>query len=324
MKYNKNDLIKQFEYALELEQECRVQEVLESRLTNDIRNSRVAPLNYGAPIREIDSVSNFRRGREIFTFIPEKLIFHRWSLILIASFLSWLLLAYLFRTEPDLLFLLVPFNYILGNIGCFIVASFVKKRNQRIFDEQYKAEVEEYKEEVRCNKQAIANANKRINVLKCNLQIVKNTIVSLRKMRNELYANDFCYIDYRNLSAVANILQYLKSGRCDSLEGPFGAYNKFAEENNQAILQNKLDIIMASLDEIKETQIYLYNAMRNINYSISNLRGSIENSMNQDASILANSEAIKQNSALTARNSAVTRKHVEFMELMATMKILSK
>lgn len=86
--------------------------------------------------------------------------------------------------------------------------------------------------------------------------------------RNQLYAYNIIYGKYRNYVALTSIYEYLDSGRCNTLEGPQGAYNLFETESrtNEIILQ--LNTIAASLEAIKTNQFMLYCELQKANHSL--------------------------------------------------------
>lgn len=88
-------------------------------------------------------------------------------------------------------------------------------------------------------------------------KIYKNTSTIL----HNLYSMGIIGEKYRNLVAVSSFYEYLEYGRCDSLTGPHGAYNKFEDELYKKIIIGKLDDISLKLDEIRNNQIMIYHAI---------------------------------------------------------------
>ena len=70
---------------------------------------------------------------------------------------------------------------------------------------------------------------------------------------------------------MASFYEYLEYGRCDSLTGTYGAYNKFEDELYKKIVIGKLDDIQKKMDEIKNTQIMMYHVMEDSKKSTTKL-----------------------------------------------------
>ena len=104
----------------------------------------------------------------------------------------------------------------------------------------------------------------------------------LAQSLKEHYAEDIIFPKYRNLVAIATIDEYLRSGRCDTLEGPNGAYNLYEMELRQNIVIGQLSSIVRNLEQIKGNQYTLYQEMlksnellRTITYELATLNSSV-------------------------------------------------
>lgn len=93
----------------------------------------------------------------------------------------------------------------------------------------------------------------------------QNDIIQKReeceKLLDRLYNLNIIYPTYRNMVAVLTILEYFNSGRCDSLTGAHGAYDTFSYEEKQNLIISKLDTVIYMLDDIRNTQYLLYDAI---------------------------------------------------------------
>lgn len=100
-----------------------------------------------------------------------------------------------------------------------------------------------------------------------------------KKTLQEFYDNGPIYEKYRNLPAVASFYDYFRSGRCKTFgerHGVDGAYNIYENELNQKMIISKLDIVVNKLDQIKENQYSLYEAIQSGNALTSQLINSTD------------------------------------------------
>lgn len=116
--------------------------------------------------------------------------------------------------------------------------------------------------------------------------------------RDQLYAYNIIYGKYRNYVALTSIYEYLDSGRCDTLDGPQGAYNLFESESrtNEIILQ--LSAIAASLEAIKTNQFMLYRELKRANHNLNTINELMDAAITELRSIdlrLADSKALLSN-----------------------------
>lgn len=78
------------------------------------------------------------------------------------------------------------------------------------------------------------------------------------------YANDTIYPKYRNLPALTSIYEYFMTGRCDELSGPHGAYNMYEDEMRKDTVIFQLNMVIANLEQIKNSQYMLYQQVSSI------------------------------------------------------------
>lgn len=117
---------------------------------------------------------------------------------------------------------------------------------------------------------------------------VLEILVASEKLLSQLYAQDIIHPKYRNFLAIAQIYEYLDTGRCTELVGPNGAYNLYEQELRQNTIIDKLDVIITQLEMLNRTMSYVASA---INQSNSLLR-EISSSLGR----------IEANTALTSYN----------------------
>lgn len=137
--------------------------------------------------------------------------------------------------------------------------------------------------------------------------------------------------EYRGFIPVSSFYQYLNSGRCYSLQGPDGAYNKYEEEKRMAIIITHLSEIGGTLHEmnenvkkIRENQFMLYSAIREntqslqcIESDIAKMSDKIKEGFSGVTPTLDNIdsrlEEIQRNSAVSAYSDLQSEKELRYM-----------
>lgn len=92
--------------------------------------------------------------------------------------------------------------------------------------------------------------------------ITQTLMVQTEENRKKIYSLGVIDDDYQNIIAVSSFYQYFRSGRVDSLSGVFGAYNKYEKERRQDAIITELKAILSSLEQIKQNQRVLYDAIK--------------------------------------------------------------
>ena len=116
----------------------------------------------------------------------------------------------------------------------------------------------------------------------CKKLVLKNEVKKLERSLSEsksrldkMYDIGIIYPKYRNMTMTNTIYEYLKSGRCESLEGHEGAYNILEQEMRLDRIIVQLDNVVNQLDKIRENQYMLYSALQGINYNITTFNDSV-------------------------------------------------
>lgn len=149
----------------------------------------------------------------------------------------------------------------------------------------------------------------------CNEEIkeCENLLMNLYRAKKQLESFNIVFPKYLDMVALASIYEYLIAGRCSKLEGPDGAYNLFENELRQNIIISKLDVVIDKLEEIKQNQFMIYQALSEINSNLEMLNSkmddaidSLENIEKVAKNISKTTEDIKEISEVTAYNTAKT------------------
>ena len=100
---------------------------------------------------------------------------------------------------------------------------------------------------------------------------------------DELNSFNIVYKKYRDFYVLCILYEYFLSGRVTELGGADGAYNLYESELKTDKILNKLDLIderletiISKLDDIKESQVVLYEAMKEADQGIQKLNDSME------------------------------------------------
>lgn len=127
-----------------------------------------------------------------------------------------------------------------------------------------------------------------------------------------LYSRDIISYKYRNILAVSAFCEYLETGRCDTLIGPYGAYNIFENAMGIQMINSKLDQILDNLRLIQQNQRMLHSAILEINNRISRLTQSIVETNGHLASISDSLDKQAECAEIIAYTTALTQKEVEY------------
>lgn len=135
------------------------------------------------------------------------------------------------------------------------------------------------------------------------------TINETEKAMELFYSKDIIHPKYRNMVAVAQIYEYLDTGRCTELEGPNGAYNLFEKELKEKKIIDKLDIIIDQLAVLNETMSYISNSLDRANSLTQNIVWSLNSIETNTAITASNTALIAYNTQCTSFNSELLRRY---------------
>ncbi len=110
------------------------------------------------------------------------------------------------------------------------------------------------------------------------------------------YSAGVVHPKYQNFLAITQIYEYFDTGRCDSLEGPNGAYNLFESELRANIIIGQLSQVIEKLEEIKQAQYMIVRAIENTNGLLGEISQDIRRVEN---AINVNTTAINEFNAAT-------------------------
>ena len=167
------------------------------------------------------------------------------------------------------------------------------------------------------NRETEEIVQKKIDLIKVEINEINKSIGETEKVLEMYYDINYIYPKYRNLAAISSIAEYLQSGRCDTLEGPNGAYNIYESEMRLGIIISKLDQVISKLDQIQSNQYMLYSAIEEANNNTCRLMDSVNYSIDLLTDINRASEIAQFNSKIVADNS-------QYMSSLMTYSLISK
>lgn len=164
-----------------------------------------------------------------------------------------------------------------------------REKNRQIIEEHKRNQLE-----IQKDKKRIESELKKVSAVKAQLEQCEKNIKDTEEILQHLYEIGRFFPKYRNLVAVSQIYEYILSGRCTELGGFQGAYNLYEQETRMDIVIMRLDDIYEELEEIKENQYMLYDAICQTNYMLSQIA--------DDAAVAAyNTEVIITNQRICQR-----------------------
>ena len=170
----------------------------------------------------------------------------------------------LFVNENPFINLAISAVIISLSISCIAspIMSIQAKISNKQAEDQYKAQLMKEQNrliQVRNTKDQLQTKKNTFN------QMLDKTCTSLDALYDTKVGGQvILYPKYRDIVAVSMFLEYLESKRCSQLEGHEGAYNIFENEKLLNHIITKLDVIISKLDDIKQNQHCLYEALRDI------------------------------------------------------------
>lgn len=132
---------------------------------------------------------------------------------------------------------------------------------------------------------------KKNNLYNVEIRKCQASLKNLYETQAQLYSLNIIYPKYLTLPACSTIYEYLKSGRCDTLAGPNGAYNLYESESRQDIIIAKLDDVLVNLEEIKYNQQMIYSALVEMQNSVANMTSKMTSMVSSLSSIQESSSA---------------------------------
>ena len=151
--------------------------------------------------------------------------------------------------------------------------------------QKYRDDLASYEKSIRNDNERVASELQIRETFLRSRQVVQQEIDALQDTLYKLYSltkngRPVLYKDYRDFVAIATIIGYLNARKCFELEGPHGAYNLYDQEKRYNIILTKLNVIIDHLEEIRQSQSYLYETIHEMNNTISGLNSNLSSLSN--------------------------------------------
>lgn len=308
--YNEN-LIKYLQTIVNLEKAKYEQECILSKINNGIRKYSNPPLTQ---LKE--------------TKVPPKNDAHLTSVLLGVGATILLIIALWFigGTDGDdglldLIFNSIPVliaRVVVIGLYIFVIVSLVKMASEDsdINDRLHK----EYDDALLFNRKAEESNNKIkkqyndiLSKYKKDRSIFESNLNSISNTLKKYYSLNILHQKYWGFVPVSSILEYFQTGVCTQLEGHEGAYNKYDQEKLLKEIKSGIEDILTNVEQIKNTQRLLYNAILDSNRNVNNLMNRILSSnekiveaVNQQGqTISGHLSAIEYSNSITAMNTSI-------------------
>ena len=162
-----------------------------------------------------------------------------------------------------------------------------------------KHETQQYTQNLKMAEQQIKEDSIRIQRISSQINQLAYGRSMAYKQREKLYSLNIIHSDYRELTKISKMYEYLDIGICYELEGGLGAYAKCREEMIWASFHDLLVAIKNDLSELKGICYSLYDGITESNKKMNYLC----EGMNETLRLAAKTE---QNTAIAAYNSEIS------------------
>ncbi len=226
------------------------------------------------------------------------------------------------REGVQLLFGFLGFGCLIFSIILFITAIIgvslgaAEKVDLKKQNEKYEIELRTYNGLVEADRKRLNQEKPIIDYLEAEIMSARTQLnISMQRL-DSMYNLGIIFPKYRNFVMVNTIYEYLQTGRCTTLDGASGAYNKLEEEMRLNMIIWQLDRVINNLESIRQNQFNLYCAINESNNRMNGIINSCENLSNKMDGMNANLSRLQASSELTAYNAERARKELEFMNRM--------
>lgn len=202
------------------------------------------------------------------------------------------------------------FTFILGLIEHKDWKETINRKNKEAQEYNLRAEKHNDEEEQKYNA--------RQSSLNQQYEIVKSSLNEAKETRKKIYALDIVNPKYRNLVAISSLYDYIDTGLCETLAGPNQAYMTYEYMSRLGTIISQLNVAIQQLEQIKENQYRLYDAITESNQLSKTLLqeiGGIKTELSDQHVIL---ESIAQDNAQAVeynRISAINTECLKWIEI---------
>lgn len=263
-------------------------------------------------------------GYERYYAVPEKEIINDDGLSLfcfLLGILIFLVALWFFKV----LEIFQIFNLLVMIVGGIIfllgiITEVDEGKCQQEANKQYEAKMAAYNLAIKRDDLRVENELRQKEYLQEELNRLLATNRQTRAALQDLYNKNVIHSNYRGLIPICSLYGYFDTGVCTQLEGHEGAYSKYDIESRLDKIIVKLDEVIRRLEEIKQTQWVLYDAIqkstrkanqllkgcKQISYQLNGIQS-------QGAELNARIANLQSASALNLYISACNKKELEYI-----------
>lgn len=117
--------------------------------------------------------------------------------------------------------------------------------------------------------------NNALYIIQNNKEKLRQAYGCITNNLTNVYSANIIYKKYQTVEACAAIFDYLESGRCYTLEGPYGAYNKYDDDLAKGIIISRLEEISTKMDVMISNQEKTYYILQEIDKNVSGMKKNI-------------------------------------------------
>ena len=199
---------------------------------------------------------------------------------------------------------LVPLIWLIAKFILVIVLPVYKKvadynaiKDNFILEQQKEVEIKQ-------------EGKKALYVIQDNKEKLKQAYTCAMANLTNVYGANIIYKKYQTVEACSSMYDYLESGRCYTLEGPHGAYNKYDDELSKGMIIERLEEINSKMDVVISNQVKAYHVMQNIEKNVSEMKSEINFICNSLQEVDEKLNDIANNTKITAWASSVVATRV--------------
>lgn len=148
--------------------------------------------------------------------------------------------------------------------------------------------------------------------LDAELPGMRSKLSATQSLLREYYGKGILHYKYQNLVAVSYLLDCIDTGRCTQLDGPNGAYNQFELEVRMDRISSQLDTVITKLEQIRQNQFSLYNAITQANRINSQIAQKLDGVCSNLSQLNSNADQIRRSLNVANHTAELTRKEIAY------------
>ncbi len=206
-------------------------------------------------------------------------------------------------------------GYVVGILSGTILGM-VRKSAERSKDKKkYQEDLREYSRKIANDDRRVELENQQIAYLKKQKANLCIKLAQSNHLLKQFYNKVNIDETYRNLVPIGYMVEFMRLGIANKLEGADGLYYLVRRELRDDMLRRSLDEISSKLDVIIDNQSRLYQELKNTNKKVDKLiQTTIDNSRRMENSL----NKIEYNTGIAAYNSQRAAKEASYQSFLLT------